>query len=276
MIHCLHEKFLPLLVLSSQGCPDGMHCRHVIVWFLLGTTPPSPLRCHDRPASWNEPQPCKSDALSACVTGCWLYLQHRHVTHHEIWWFSPSPRIPVLFPSSLFPFLIKCYLSQFFYSSPLRTTYHILPSSLNSIYYFIPISLIPCTLSPVLFIFLVPFLFLPLPSVFTSIHKIDRSLWLGPWHFLHEVASQHCYTCARLHGVTSQKILPTAWELTTPNCHFLPTCTSVSLRKPNSQAKSRYFTLNPQNSWYRDGRTLRVGRSRNAGWILGRGNSRRR
>jgi len=113
---------------------------------------------------------------------------------------------------SVFYFLIKFYLSHFFYSSPpLRTTYYILPSPLNySIYYFIPISPIPCPLSPVLFIFLVPFLFLPLPSVFTSVHKIDRSFWLVPSH---EVASQHCYTCARLHGVTSQKILSTANSL---------------------------------------------------------------
>ena len=113
--------------------------------------------------------------------------------------------------SSLFHFIIKFYLSHFFYSSSLRTTYHILPSPPNySIYYFIPISPIPCSLSPVLFIFLVPFLFLPLLAVFTSIHKIDRSFWLGPWHLLHEITIQHCYTCARLHGVTSQKILPTA------------------------------------------------------------------
>ena len=70
MIHCLHEKFLPLLVLSSQGCPDGMHYTHVIVRFLLGNSPSSPLRCHDRPVSWNELQPCKSDALSVHVTAC--------------------------------------------------------------------------------------------------------------------------------------------------------------------------------------------------------------
>ena len=78
---------------------------------------------------------------------------------------------------SLFHFIIKFYLSHFFYSSPpLRTTYHFLPSPLNySIYYFIPISPIPSPLSPILFIFLVPFLFLPLPSTITSIHKLDRS-----------------------------------------------------------------------------------------------------
>ena len=210
MIHCLHEKFLPLLVLSSQGCPDGMHYTHVTVWFLLGTAPPSPSCYHDSTVSWNEPQPRKSEALSSHFTVCWLNLQYRHVTHHEIRWCSPSRLIPLLFPSSLFTFLIKFYLSQFFYSSRLRTPYHILPSSLNySIYYLITISLIPFPLSPVLFIFLVPFLFLPLPSMFTSIHKIDRSFWLGPWHLQHEVTSQNCYTCARLHGVTSQKILST-------------------------------------------------------------------
>jgi len=84
MIHCLHEKFLPLLVLSSQGCPDRMHYTHVTVCFLLGTSPPSPLCCHDSPMSWIELQPCKSDALSARLTVCWLHSQHRHLAYHEI------------------------------------------------------------------------------------------------------------------------------------------------------------------------------------------------
>ena len=70
MIHCLHEKFLPLLVFSSQGCPDGMHYTHVRAWFLLGTSPPSPSCYHDSPVSWNEPEPRKSDALSSHVTVC--------------------------------------------------------------------------------------------------------------------------------------------------------------------------------------------------------------
>ena len=116
MIHCLHEKFLPLLVLSSQGCPDAMHYMHVIVWFPLGTSPPSPLRCHDRPVSWNEPQPCKSDALSvsqpsSVTVYCILQWQHRQFTHHEILWFSPSHRIPLLFPSTVFRFLTLILLT---------------------------------------------------------------------------------------------------------------------------------------------------------------------
>ena len=119
MIHCLHEKFLLLLSLSSQGYSDDMHYMHVIVWFLLRNSPPSPLRCHDRRVSWNEPQPYKSDALSASQPSivtvyCILPWQHRHFTHHEILWFSPSHCITLLFPSSLSLFIIKFCLSQFF------------------------------------------------------------------------------------------------------------------------------------------------------------------
>jgi hypothetical protein len=79
--------------------------------------------------------------------------------------------------------------------------------------------------------------------VFTSIYKIDRSFWLVPSH---GVASQHCYTCARLHGITKDAV---HCQLTTQNCRFLSTGTPVLLRKRNSQAKSRYFILCPLNSW---------------------------
>jgi hypothetical protein len=178
------------------------------------------------------------------------------------------------FPSStLFHFLIKFYLSHFFYSSPpLRTTYYVLPSPLNySIYYFIPISPIPCPLSPVLFTFLVPFLFLSLPSVFTSVHKTDRSFWLVPWH---QVVSQHCYTCARLHGVTSRKILSTANSLPQIATFFpqvLLCRYGSAILMPNCVTSTCILSIHDKTAGIVT--TPRVGRSRNAGSILGRGES---